>query len=194
MSHLWGSSPTIGPSCFPSEPPVQALPWYPGGDAHPAPLPGPAQGELHPRGSGEVGMGNPTRYPRCPTCVPRSWRGGWRRGWSAPGPQVTGHPTRGTSRAPGCGTGSSRAASPATSPGAPRCPSTASVTRWVPTPAPGALPGGALPAGLTCSGVALPQVFYVWFDAPIGYLSITANYTDQWERWWKNPQQVGGAR
>ncbi|OXB75044.1 UNVERIFIED_CONTAM: hypothetical protein H355_001451, partial [Colinus virginianus] len=36
-----------------------------------------------------------------------------------------------------------------------------------------------------------PQVFYVWFDAPIGYLSITANYTEQWERWWKNPQQVG---
>ncbi|XP_063215118.1 methionine--tRNA ligase, cytoplasmic isoform X2 [Chroicocephalus ridibundus] len=34
------------------------------------------------------------------------------------------------------------------------------------------------------------KVFYVWFDAPIGYLSITANYTDQWERWWKNPQQV----
>uniref|UniRef100_A0A8C2GV09 methionine--tRNA ligase n=1 Tax=Cyprinus carpio TaxID=7962 RepID=A0A8C2GV09_CYPCA len=33
-------------------------------------------------------------------------------------------------------------------------------------------------------------VFYVWFDAPIGYLSITANYTDQWEKWWKNPQQV----
>lgn len=36
------------------------------------------------------------------------------------------------------------------------------------------------------------QVFYVWFDAPIGYLSITANYTEHWERWWKNPQQVGG--
>ncbi|OXB53369.1 hypothetical protein ASZ78_007560, partial [Callipepla squamata] len=35
------------------------------------------------------------------------------------------------------------------------------------------------------------KVFYVWFDAPIGYLSITANYTEQWERWWKNPQQVG---
>lgn len=35
------------------------------------------------------------------------------------------------------------------------------------------------------------QVFYVWFDAPIGYLSITANYTDEWEKWWKNPNQVG---
>ncbi|XP_075757891.1 methionine--tRNA ligase, cytoplasmic isoform X2 [Pelodiscus sinensis] len=34
------------------------------------------------------------------------------------------------------------------------------------------------------------KVFYVWFDAPIGYLSITASYTDQWERWWKNPEQV----
>ncbi|KAM7006505.1 methionine--tRNA ligase, cytoplasmic isoform 2-T2 [Tautogolabrus adspersus] len=34
------------------------------------------------------------------------------------------------------------------------------------------------------------KVFYVWFDAPIGYLSITANYTDQWEKWWKNPDQV----
>uniref|UniRef100_A0A8D0GQP8 Methionine--tRNA ligase, cytoplasmic n=1 Tax=Sphenodon punctatus TaxID=8508 RepID=A0A8D0GQP8_SPHPU len=34
------------------------------------------------------------------------------------------------------------------------------------------------------------KVFYVWFDAPIGYLSITANYTNQWERWWKNPEQV----
>ncbi|XP_065665048.1 methionine--tRNA ligase, cytoplasmic isoform X3 [Hydra vulgaris] len=34
------------------------------------------------------------------------------------------------------------------------------------------------------------KVFYVWFDAPIGYISITANYTDQWEKWWKNPEQV----
>ncbi|XP_010730412.2 methionine--tRNA ligase, cytoplasmic isoform X1 [Larimichthys crocea] len=34
------------------------------------------------------------------------------------------------------------------------------------------------------------KVFYVWFDAPIGYLSITANYTDKWETWWKNPHQV----
>jgi methionyl-tRNA synthetase len=28
------------------------------------------------------------------------------------------------------------------------------------------------------------KVFYVWFDAPIGYLSITANYTDEWKQWW----------
>lgn len=25
------------------------------------------------------------------------------------------------------------------------------------------------------------KVFYVWFDAPIGYISITANYTKQWK-------------
>ena len=34
------------------------------------------------------------------------------------------------------------------------------------------------------------KVFYVWFDAPIGYLSITHNFTD-WEDWWKNPENVG---
>jgi len=34
------------------------------------------------------------------------------------------------------------------------------------------------------------KVFYVWFDAPIGYISITANYTDNWEQWWKNPDNV----
>jgi methionyl-tRNA synthetase len=28
------------------------------------------------------------------------------------------------------------------------------------------------------------KVFYVWFDAPIGYISITANYTDEWKQWW----------
>jgi methionyl-tRNA synthetase len=26
------------------------------------------------------------------------------------------------------------------------------------------------------------KVFYVWFDAPIGYISITANYTEEWEK------------
>jgi len=31
------------------------------------------------------------------------------------------------------------------------------------------------------------KVFYVWFDAPIGYISITANYDDQWKEWWLNP-------
>jgi methionyl-tRNA synthetase len=34
------------------------------------------------------------------------------------------------------------------------------------------------------------KVFYVWFDAPIGYISITANHTDDWESWWKNPDGV----
>ncbi|WWD18618.1 methionine-tRNA ligase [Kwoniella shandongensis] len=34
------------------------------------------------------------------------------------------------------------------------------------------------------------KVIYVWFDAPIGYPSITATYTDQWEKWWKNPDNV----
>ncbi|EPZ30937.1 Methionyl/Leucyl tRNA synthetase domain-containing protein [Rozella allomycis CSF55] len=34
------------------------------------------------------------------------------------------------------------------------------------------------------------KVFYVWFDAPIGYLSITAEYTKNWEKWWKNPDNV----
>src|SRR5690606_14338947 len=34
------------------------------------------------------------------------------------------------------------------------------------------------------------KVFYVWFDAPLGYPSITANYTPEWEKWWKNPEQV----
>ena len=31
---------------------------------------------------------------------------------------------------------------------------------------------------------------YVWFDAPIGYISITAQYTEHWEKWWKNPENV----
>ena len=34
------------------------------------------------------------------------------------------------------------------------------------------------------------KVFYVWFDAPIGYISISANHTDEWESWWKNPDEV----
>lgn len=33
------------------------------------------------------------------------------------------------------------------------------------------------------------QVFYVWFDAPIGYISITKRYTDQFEKWWKPEQK-----
>ena len=36
------------------------------------------------------------------------------------------------------------------------------------------------------------KVFYVWFDAPIGYISITANFVgkENWENWWKNPEHV----
>jgi methionyl-tRNA synthetase len=34
------------------------------------------------------------------------------------------------------------------------------------------------------------KVFYVWFDAPIGYISITADYTPEWKRWWQAPQDV----
>jgi methionyl-tRNA synthetase len=34
------------------------------------------------------------------------------------------------------------------------------------------------------------KVFYVWFDAPIGYLSITGGITEDWEKWWKNPDNV----
>ncbi len=45
-------------------------------------------------------------------------------------------------------------------------------------------------------GVPVPKTrfekkcFYVWFDAPIGYISITANFTENWEEWWKNPDKV----
>lgn len=28
------------------------------------------------------------------------------------------------------------------------------------------------------------------YDAPIGYPSITANFTPEWEQWWLNPQNV----
>ena len=34
------------------------------------------------------------------------------------------------------------------------------------------------------------KVFYVWFDACIGYVSITANYTKDWEQWWRDPENV----
>jgi methionyl-tRNA synthetase len=34
------------------------------------------------------------------------------------------------------------------------------------------------------------KVFYVWFDACIGYISITANLTDRWEEWWRRPGEV----
>ncbi|MDR1933257.1 MAG: methionine--tRNA ligase [Spirochaetales bacterium] len=34
------------------------------------------------------------------------------------------------------------------------------------------------------------KVFYVWFDAPIGYISITASLTKDWETWWRDPDNV----
>lgn len=32
------------------------------------------------------------------------------------------------------------------------------------------------------------KVLYVWFDAPIGYISATKELTDDWEKYWKNKQ------
>lgn len=32
------------------------------------------------------------------------------------------------------------------------------------------------------------KVFYVWFDAPWGYVSISQAATDKWADWWKNPE------
>jgi methionyl-tRNA synthetase len=34
------------------------------------------------------------------------------------------------------------------------------------------------------------MVFYVWFDAPIGYISITAHKFNDWKDWWKTPENV----
>jgi methionyl-tRNA synthetase len=40
-------------------------------------------------------------------------------------------------------------------------------------------------------GISVPlsgfekKVFYVWFDAPIGYISITSRYTKEWKKWWQ---------
>ena len=42
-------------------------------------------------------------------------------------------------------------------------------------------------------GIAVPvegaegKVLYVWFDAPIGYISNTKELRDDWETWWKDP-------
>lgn len=32
------------------------------------------------------------------------------------------------------------------------------------------------------------KVLYVWFDAPIGYISATKEITDDWEKYWKDPK------
>lgn len=34
------------------------------------------------------------------------------------------------------------------------------------------------------------KVFYVWFDAPFGYISITKRYTKEYMKWWQPPQDV----
>nr|POE52082.1 methionine--trna ligase, cytoplasmic [Quercus suber] len=58
---------------------------------------------------------------------------------------------------------------------------------------------GLKPRGITRDlkwGTAVPlsgyeeKVLYVWFDACIGYVSITANYTKDWEKWWRDPDNV----
>ncbi|MBR9693379.1 methionine--tRNA ligase, partial [Candidatus Woesearchaeota archaeon] len=46
-------------------------------------------------------------------------------------------------------------------------------------------------------GISVPKegftdkVFYVWFDAPIGYISITEQLLgDDWKKWWQAPNEV----
>ena len=64
---------------------------------------------------------------------------------------------------------------------------------------------GLQPRGITRdlkNGFSVPRpgyenkVFYVWFDAPIGYIGITKEWADRdptrrhWEDWWLNPENV----
>lgn len=58
---------------------------------------------------------------------------------------------------------------------------------------------GLKPRGITRDlkwGTAVPlpgyenKVLYVWFDACIGYVSITATYTKHWKKWWQDPDNV----
>ncbi|KAF5367391.1 hypothetical protein D9758_003756 [Tetrapyrgos nigripes] len=46
------------------------------------------------------------------------------------------------------------------------------------------------PLGTPEDEVMTGKVLYVWYDAPIGYPSITANYTPEWKQWWFNPENV----
>ncbi|MBN2263320.1 MAG: methionine--tRNA ligase, partial [Prolixibacteraceae bacterium] len=57
--------------------------------------------------------------------------------------------------------------------------------------------GGLNPRAVTRDldwGVPVPvegadgKVLYVWFDAPIGYISATKEWTLEWEKWWKDPE------
>ena len=56
---------------------------------------------------------------------------------------------------------------------------------------------GLLPRAVTRDlnwGVPVPvedaegKVLYVWFDAPIGYISATKELTPEWEKYWKDPE------
>lgn len=56
---------------------------------------------------------------------------------------------------------------------------------------------GLMPRAVTRDldwGVPVPvegvegKVLYVWFDAPIGYISATKELTDEWETYWKDPE------
>ena len=56
---------------------------------------------------------------------------------------------------------------------------------------------GLLPRAITRDldwGVPVPldeaagKVLYVWFDAPIGYISATKELTPEWEKYWKDPE------
>ena len=57
--------------------------------------------------------------------------------------------------------------------------------------------GGLLPRAVSRDldwGIPVPvegaegKVLYVWFDAPIGYISATKDFTADWERYWKDPE------
>ena len=57
--------------------------------------------------------------------------------------------------------------------------------------------GGLNPRAVTRDldwGIPVPidgaegKVLYVWFDAPIGYISATKEWTPDWTKWWKDPK------
>ena len=59
------------------------------------------------------------------------------------------------------------------------------------------LDGGLNPRAVTRDldwGIPVPiegaegKVLYVWFDAPIGYISATKEWTHDWAKWWKDPE------
>ncbi|MEG0602016.1 MAG: methionine--tRNA ligase, partial [Mucinivorans sp.] len=58
------------------------------------------------------------------------------------------------------------------------------------------LDGGLMPRAVSRDldwGIPVPvegaqgKVLYVWFDAPIGYISATKDLTPEWEKYWKDP-------